>query len=298
MKVNNDNFPLAWVAAINQRSVKKQFPVSKKLRLLKMQRASASLLPTAIALLLLLGSEGRAIAQIITITNGWTWAGVGATISGNPQQLGGASGTATAGGVDSFLNTISANYNSAQDMPAGDTTPNGPKTTTPPGAWGNVLPTASPMNCSLTLNGGVQFPDATYNQATATSDLITLSLTGTLNGNSLSIGPITITAANYANGLNTGIQAGFMGYTYGGFLGRDGNGFLDFSITEVGVLAVTPNVNNITSEVLTISSVGRVLYQNDDTFIGEVPEPSTLAFVGLGTVIVLAYAGRWQKAKA
>jgi hypothetical protein len=144
----------------------------------------------------------------------------------------------------------------------------------------------------------VQFPDATYNQATATSDLITLSLTGTLNGNSLSIGPITITAANYANGLNTGIQAGFMGYTYGGFLGRDGNGFLDFSITEVGVLAVTPNVNNITSEVLTISSVGRVLYQNDDTFIGEVPEPSTLAFVGLGTVIVLAYAGRWQKAKA
>jgi hypothetical protein len=306
MKVNNDNFPLAWVAAINQRSVKKQFPVSKKLRLLKMQRASASLLPAAIALLLLLGSEGRAIAQIITLTNGWTWTGVAPTISGNPQQVGGATGTATAGGVNSFLNTISANYNSAQDVAAGNTTANGPKITAPPGAAGSVYTTASPLSCSLTLNGGVQFPDATYNQATATSDLITLTLSGWVNNdNPLTIGPVTITAAQFASGLNTGILTGPQAFAlwgitcnYGGFLGKDGNGFLDFSFTVLGAQLCNDPGNNSTSETLTISSVGRVLYQNDDTFVGDVPEPSSLVLLGGGSISLLAYAGLRRKAKA
>jgi hypothetical protein len=36
---------------------------------------------------------------------------------------------------------------------------------------------------------------------------------------------------------------------------------------------------------------------NDDTFVGAVPEPSTLALLGIGAFMV-GYAGRRRKAKA
>jgi len=288
------------------RGLQKQFPVSKKLRLLKMQRASASFLPAAIALLLLLGSERRAIADIITLTNGVSWTGAAPTISGNPQQLGGLTGSASVGGQNYFLNTISANYNSAQDVAAGNTTPNTP----PPFATlpGSFSASASPMNCSLTLNGGVQFPDSTYNPATATLDQITLTLTGWINapGNNLTIGPITITAAEYAAGLNTGILTGAQAFAlwgitcyYGGFLGKDVNGFLDFSFTDIGPLPVNVPAPNNNNESLTISSVGRVLYKNDDTFVGDVPDLSpSLALLGIGTISLLACDWRRRMAKA
>ena len=226
----------------------------------------------ATALLSLFGSEARAIEELPVLIT-YTWVGA----DGN--TLGGAVGSGAAG-QNNFINSINADYNSAAGRNPGylgaNTVLTAPPVTTYP-TW-----TINAVNCQLTLNGLVQFPDATFNQDTASQDLITLTLTGWLGaagGAQLQLTK-TITAADYAAAENNH--------------GLDQNGFLPFSMTTSGLLPADVPAQ----ETLQIYSVGRVLYKNDDTFIGAPDISSTLALLGLGTLSLLAYDWRRRMAKA
>jgi len=179
-------------------------------------------------------------------------------------HLGSADSTGSSAGLDNFYNTINAKYNSAAARPEGYTGADGLtfySYTTP--TW-NV----NKVNTSLTLNGGVQFSDPNIAQ-----DSITLDLIGWLGGPQLQIIK-KITTADY----NTAKQNGLL----------DQNGFLDFSVTVTGVQLVDPTAD----EWLTINSIGRVIYQNDDTFVGSAPEPATLALFALGLPALLVIRRR------
>jgi hypothetical protein len=237
------------------RGRQKQFPISGKLRPLKMLRASLLLAFTA--LLSWFGSEARAVPVTVTCDGEAPVTGdvvVNAFPGGGSATVDADSSTA---GPNNFYNSIHMNLNTAAGVAPGNEAPHSTVAvvTTHP-TWDY-----SPVNTSLTLNGGVQFSDPNDD-----NDKIILTLTGLLGGPQLTI-TYTITASDYRAAK------------------KDINGFDNFSINTNGFQAASINA----VETLTVNTVGRILYQNDDTFVGAPDVSSTFPLFGLGAVSLLAY---------
>lgn len=222
------------------------------------------------ALLLLFGGSARADSIPVSLSCYANPPVFGVVVSclnssGNSNLVTGNTDGSSAG-FDYFYNAINVTlYNSAAGRPEGyagaDSAnfgggPGGLPVTTNP-TWGADV-VAVPI--LLTMNGAVEFPDPGAS--------ITLDLTGTLDGTTLNI-------------IATFISADC----------PPGSGFCPFTISLPGVAAPA----NVATETLAISSTGRVLYQNDDTFVGA-PEPTTLALLTSGLLFMLIMIRRLKAA--
>ncbi len=205
-----------------------------------------SLLVTTGLLLLVFG--GGAHASLITVScNGGPQVTAGVVtclnLAGNAHLLTADADGSTAG-LNNFYNSININYNSAAAVQPNQTTQTGFASTITFPTWD---PSVKIVDTSLTLNGAIEFPDPKAS--------ITLDLIGWLGGPPLEILK-TFTSADCP----------------------PGSGFCSFRFTETN----SQSVSNSALETLNITSVGRVLYQNNDTFVGAAPEPTTFALLGLG----------------
>jgi hypothetical protein len=178
-------------------------------------------------------------------------------------QVGTAVNSGT-GGYDSFLCTINMNINTSLNQPAG-AQPNFDYTGGPATANWTWDPTAIVALGTLSLTGSIEFNDPNL-----ASDWVELILTGFLAGGQVAQ---IDTGKIFANGV-----AGFQ------------------SVAQSKVWAAAPGTP--ATETLEIEGLGRIIYQNDDEFVGDVPEPTTFALLGLGTLSLLAYDWRRRKAKA
>jgi hypothetical protein len=155
-------------------------------------------------------------------------------------QVGTAISSGT-GGNDSFLCTINMNINTSLNQPSGaqpifDYT-GGPATA-------NWTWDTAPVSGLLSLTGSIEFNDPNL-----TSDWVELILTGYLAGVQVAQIDTGIISANGVAGFQSVAQ----------------------SVNWGPVAPGTP-----ATETLEIAGMGRVIYQNDDVFVGAVPEPGTM----------------------
>lgn len=287
------------------RGRQKQFTSTGGLRPLITLRAGLLLAATGLFWLF----AGEAQAQVI---GGGVDAGLpawGTNISfSNPSTGGGhmadANASGTTAGLDYFANYVNVTWNTAAGVAPGDTTPHKNLVLSAAGASavGFDVPSTPTYDTtstwvSLQLTGCVQFPDATYNSVTTASDSITLGLFGYVNG----------ALVLNINEVLTPTSAALTGWILGqGFITPINTPLTPTSnFIPITSQVLTANVGvikgpNTMEDILQISSVGRVIYEASDPnpFVGEVPEPSTLALLGLGTLSLLACARRQRNAKA
>jgi hypothetical protein len=161
--------------------------------------------------------------------------------------------TGSSAGLNNFLNTIDVHYNTAAAHVAGYAAGN---------SWSDAVSTYPTWNVNtvptlLTLNGRVEFPDPNAS--------IILTLTGLVGGAQLVITEEFTSGACPPGAANCYVISA-------------GSGFQSFSFTNSNV----QDVAAVAQETISITSVGRVIYQNNDTFVGVVPEPSSIFLVGSG----------------